>query len=347
MLYQYDEYPYNCLGPVSFLWKPQLDVDAKTELGAEKKQPENTKPKGRKLWLWCHPACFDLVWQGLLRCFDMQDKNISAIVNTVTEDTNDKPKIDQTDERQSKIKDKTVNIEQDEEISETVNTQTDGEQKANLSGHSSRATGNSQTDEKQGGELSGHSDSETQLSNSSKSSKIAVKRKMRKSLQKGSKTKTGEVCEELKPAICDKFKSEEEVSNGEVAIKSLAGSLLRYRLTGPESNTVLFDALQQANIVPVSSSGDAVKWWHTYYDTTLSLGHQLQREFWESVSMCQSPAELSPHCVLGLTVADPRLTRPVKRTKITSSETGKTIFSQISTLYSKTCVKLPLKIRQQ
>ena len=274
----------------------------------------------------------------------MQDKSVSAIVNTVTEDTSYEPKIDQTDKRQSKVKDKTVNKEQDESISETVNSQTDEEQKANLSGHSSRttgntrtdekqkanlsghssrATGNTRTDEKQGAELSGHSDSETQQRNSSKSSKIAVKRKMRKSLQRDSKTKTGEVCEELKPAICDKFKSEEEVSNGDVAIKSLAGSLLRYRLTGPESNTVLFDALHQANIVPVSSSGDAVKWWHKYYDTTLSLGHQLQREFWESVSMCQSPAELSPHCVLGLTVADPRLTRPVKRTKIASSETGK------------------------
>ena len=295
----------------------------------------------------------------------MQDRSVSAIVNTVTEDTSNEPKFDQTDKRQSKIKDKTVNREQDEDISETVNSQTDEEQKTNLSGHSSRATGNTRTDEKQGGELPGHSstgntrtdekqgselpghsDSGTQQSNSSKSSKIAVKRKMRNSLQKGSKTRTGDVCEELKPAVCDKFKSEEEVSNGEVAIKSLAGSLLRYRLTGPESNTVLFDALQQANIVPVSSSGDAVKWWHKYYDTTLSLGHELQREFWELVSMCQSPAELSPHCVLGLTVADPRLTRPVKRTKITSSETGKTIFSQMSTLYSKTCVKQPLKNRQ-
>ena len=276
----------------------------------------------------------------------MKDRSVSAIVNTVTEDTSDEPKIDKTDERQSKIKDKTVNKEEDEGISETVNTQTDEEQKAKLSGHSSRATGNTRTNEKKGAELSGHSDSGTQPSYSSKSSKIAVKRKMRKSLQKGSKTKTGEVCEELKPAFCDKFKSEEEVSNGEVAIKSLAGSLLRYKLTGPESNAVLFDALQQANIVPVSSSGDAVKWWHKYYDTTLSLGHELQREFWESVSMCQSPAELSPHCVLGLTVADPRLTRPVKRTKITSSETGKTIFSQISTLHSKTCVKRPLKNRQ-
>ena len=299
-----------------------MAVDAKTELGAE-----NTKPKERKLWLWCHPACFDLVWQGLLRCFDIQDKSVSAIVNSITEDTSNEPKIDQTDERQSKVKDKTVNKEEDEGISETVNSQTDEEQKAKLSGHSSRATDNTRTDEKQGSELSGHNDIGTQQNNSSKSSKIAVKRKKGKSLQKGSKTKTGEVCEELKPAVCDKFKSEEEVSNGEVAIKSLAGSLLRYRLTGPESNTVLFDALQQANIVPVRSSGDAVKWWHKYYDTTLSLGHELQREFWESVSMCQSPAELSPHCVLGLTVADPRLTRPVKRTKITSSETGKNIFS--------------------
>ena len=146
-----------------------------------------------------------------------------------------------------------------------------------------------------------------------------LEKKGKKKFQKGSKIKLPEP----KLAICDKFKSEEEVTNGEVTVKSLAGSLLRYRLTGPLSNAVLVDALQQAHVVPAKNSGDNVKWWHKYYaDPGLSLGHSLQKEFWESVGQCLSPAELSPHCVIGLTVQDPRLGRPVKKTKIDPDETG-------------------------
>ena len=265
---------------MSFVWKPELPVESdSSELNTERRQLKNAKTEGRQLWLWCHPACFDLVWSEILKCFDLTDE--SDTVNNVVED--------KQGTKESNVRQFADTSLQTDTVTEQNGLNTDWEQFTVI------------------GTIK----------------ESLLHKKGQKVFQKDCKIKTPEERGEKKLAICDKFKSEEEVGNREIVVKSLAGSLLRYRLTGPESNAVLVDALQQANMVPVSNSGDNVRWWHKYYNNpAVSLGHTLQKEFWESVGLCQSPAELSPHCVLGLTVTDPRLTRPVKRTVISSSETG-------------------------
>ena len=287
MLYQYGEYPYHCIGPVSFVWKPQLPVETgSSQSVTEGRQVESTDSEGRQLWLWCHPACFDDVWRELLKCYDIAD-DVRHTVNIVSADS-----------------------EIDEKTSDTEILMTD----------------------KPATELSINTDVSVQSDKDIDWNQFVVvgtikesvlEKKGKKMFEKGCRLKTPEELGKLKPAICDKFKSEEEVSNGEITVKSLAGSLLRYRLTGPQSNAVLVDALQQSNIVPAKNSGDNMKWWHKYFaDTDHSLGHTLQKEFWESVGQSMSPAELSPHCVIGLTVTDPRLTRPGKKTRIYPGDTG-------------------------
>lgn len=59
-MYEEDKYPFNCLGPVKFLWKP-------IESGDE----------NRTLWIWTHPAIFDSVAQLFRRLFNINDEERS------------------------------------------------------------------------------------------------------------------------------------------------------------------------------------------------------------------------------------------------------------------------------
>lgn len=123
--------------------------------------------------------------------------------------------------------------------------------------------------------------------------------------------------------IHDKYKTNVRAVNDMkvICMRSLTGSILRYRLTGPMSNVVLTESIQQASIIQIETSKQQQSWWQALYaDSVLSLGHAQQRDFFEMVSQCQSPAELPPRCIIALTARDPRLTRPVKRTKIESSD---------------------------
>ena len=353
VLYQYNDYPDHCVGPVSFLWKPQLPVEVgSSDIINQGRQQGHTESKERQLWLWCHPASFDLVWREILKCFDIKEANSQKNVAEEKKSVVGKEEIakDIVDLRDEMTVENSVAIEvadgkdkeTHEEISDMV-VDNDSIKKCDDKNviketviiSSDAVIESAKNPEIEAGEINGvldknvitdtvpaQNDSEMDWQQFSVVGTIKesfLEKKGKKKFQKGSKVKLPEP----NLAICDKFKSEEEVTNGDVTVKSLAGSLLRYRLTGPLSNAVLADALQQANVVPAKSSGDNVKWWHKYYaDPGVSLGHSLQKEFWESVGHCLSPAELSPHCVIGLTVQDPRLGRPVKKTKIYPNETG-------------------------
>ena len=309
---------------------------------------EDPDSNGRQLWLWCHPASFDLVWREILKSFDVNetyssknvaDENKSSVNaeqiakeielrNEIIVENNGA--IENTDSNKNVSAEEIPNMVVDNDcikmsVEKNVNKETIIVSSDPII-ESAKVLENEAREINCVQDLVSQNDSEIDWQQFSVVGTIKesfLEKKGKKKFQKNSKV----TLPEPKLAICDKFKSEEEVTNGEVTVKSLAGSLLRYRLSGPLSNAVLVDALQQANVVPAKNSGDSVKWWHKYYaDSGLSLGHSQQKDFWDSVGQCLSPAELSPHCVIGLTVQDPRLGRPVKRTKIYPNETGMYIF---------------------
>ncbi|OWF43056.1 ribonucleases P/MRP protein subunit POP1-like isoform X2 [Mizuhopecten yessoensis] len=110
-----------------------------------------------------------------------------------------------------------------------------------------------------------------------------------------------------------------KVKVGEVEIESLKDRLVRLRLTGPASQTVLAQTLQVADMLPQAGSSDL--WWHQLYGRDhMAIAHTQQRQFWNEVTKCRSPGELTPHLVLGLTVRDPRILMPDIRTKATETQ---------------------------
>ena len=118
------------------------------------------------------------------------------------------------------------------------------------------------------------------------------------------------------------------VSDGHVTVTSLKDTLVRFTLTGPESNAILADALQVADVEPRKSSDSGEppsphRWWQDYYSRPAAQEvNRQQRALWDCLRGVQSPGQLPPRHVFGLTVRDPRLLIPAKKSRISEKPEG-------------------------
>ena len=118
----------------------------------------------------------------------------------------------------------------------------------------------------------------------------------------------------------DVIEKQQTFFTGDVTVTSLKDKLNRHRLTGPAANQIIYEVLQPANILKKESNNH---WWQKYYhNSSLSLAFTQQGEFIESLGTTSSPGEYMPHSVIGITVGDPRISRPDKRVKITQNMEG-------------------------
>ncbi len=60
ILYEESKYPFNCIGPVRFLWKCKSD--------------DSDQNEQRKLWIWSHPSIYQQVETQLKNVFDLNEK---------------------------------------------------------------------------------------------------------------------------------------------------------------------------------------------------------------------------------------------------------------------------------
>ena len=115
-------------------------------------------------------------------------------------------------------------------------------------------------------------------------------------------------------------------SDGHVTVTSLKDTLVRFTLTGPKSNAVLTDALQVADVEPRKSSDSDEslhRWWQEFYSRPAAQEvNQQQRALWDCLRGVQSPGQLAPRHVFGLTVRDPRLLIPAKKSRISEKPEG-------------------------
>ncbi|XP_063341205.1 ribonucleases P/MRP protein subunit POP1 [Pelmatolapia mariae] len=105
-------------------------------------------------------------------------------------------------------------------------------------------------------------------------------------------------------------------SNG-LVINDLTMEIVRYRLIGPQSHSVLVDTLEAATgCDEVQKSQTCSLWWpqHCSDEAKMTL-HQQQADIFNILKGIYSTSELPSGTVLGLTVDDPRLTLPRKRVK--------------------------------
>ncbi|XP_077384119.1 ribonucleases P/MRP protein subunit POP1 [Festucalex cinctus] len=103
-----------------------------------------------------------------------------------------------------------------------------------------------------------------------------------------------------------------------ILINDLTMEIVRYRLIGPQSHSVLTDALEAAtDCDEMSKSQPSCFWWtdHCKEESKMKL-HQQQTDVFRTLKGIYSTTELPPGTVLGLTVDDPRLTIPAKTVKV-------------------------------
>ncbi|XP_077928315.1 ribonucleases P/MRP protein subunit POP1 isoform X4 [Halichoerus grypus] len=106
-----------------------------------------------------------------------------------------------------------------------------------------------------------------------------------------------------------------------IIISDLTMEMNRLRLIGPLSHSILTEALKAASVQTVREGEDTEKAPHHWWTETcknpdsVSLHHR-QEAIFELLGGITSPAEIPAGTVLGLTVGDPRINLPQKRSKV-------------------------------
>ncbi|KAM6909939.1 ribonucleases P/MRP protein subunit POP1 [Xenentodon cancila] len=102
-----------------------------------------------------------------------------------------------------------------------------------------------------------------------------------------------------------------------IVLNDLTMEIVRYRLIGPQSHSVLAETLEAAtDCDEVNKSESSSLWWpeHCKDESKMNL-HQQQAEIFKLLKGIYSTGELPAGIVLGLTVDDPRLSLPTKVVK--------------------------------
>ncbi|KFR13046.1 Ribonucleases P/MRP protein subunit POP1, partial [Opisthocomus hoazin] len=117
----------------------------------------------------------------------------------------------------------------------------------------------------------------------------------------------------------DPFQSYSWVSQSAgVVISDRTMEILRYRLIGPLSHSVLTETLKAASLQTELTDSDIElnNWWvENCKDSEKVSLHQRQSAIFELLEGMSSPSEMPPGTILGLTVGDPRVNLPKKKTK--------------------------------
>ncbi|XP_054023380.1 ribonucleases P/MRP protein subunit POP1 [Dryobates pubescens] len=103
-----------------------------------------------------------------------------------------------------------------------------------------------------------------------------------------------------------------------IVISDRSMEILRYRLIGPLAHCVLTDTLKAAALQTemADSETELNNWWvETCKDSGRVSLHQRQSAVFELLEGLSSPSQVPPGTILGLTVGDPRVNLPKKKTK--------------------------------
>ncbi|XP_067146453.1 ribonucleases P/MRP protein subunit POP1 isoform X2 [Apteryx mantelli] len=103
-----------------------------------------------------------------------------------------------------------------------------------------------------------------------------------------------------------------------IVISDQTMEILRYRLIGPLSHSVLTETLKAASLQTemADSETELNNWWvENCKDSEKVSLHQHQTAIFELLAGISSPSEMPAGTILGLTVGDPRVNLPKKKTK--------------------------------
>ncbi|XP_075069954.1 ribonucleases P/MRP protein subunit POP1 [Mixophyes fleayi] len=275
-LYRADKYPVGALGSVTFIWKPRCVPESQCE--------------NRQLWIWLHPALKQDVLQELRLVCGCEDRPDNAVC------TLEPAPLPAQEERPKGVKRKL----QDDKGEEAVPVKV-------ISDGTTAIPEPSQKTSIQSALVP------TQEERPAGVKRAGKKRKLQ--------DKEGEKDVPVKKIIGDGTRAIPEPyrwtsTQTTISIRDLTMEFVRYRLVGPLSHCVLTDALRAAPLHNEVENSGPHSWWADYCKNPDNvLLHKRQESLFQLLQGIESPAQMPSGTILGLTVGDPRLNLPNKRTK--------------------------------
>ncbi|XP_059053705.1 ribonucleases P/MRP protein subunit POP1 [Achroia grisella] len=135
---------------------------------------------------------------------------------------------------------------------------------------------------------------------------------------------------------CEKRRKLTNTCLENIKIKTLLGRYNRFRLTGPNSHAILARSLK---CVENKEKLECSKWYSAVDINNLHLIEKFK--YWQNICKVNAPSQLPPAVIIGLTVKDPRLSRPSHRTKA-KNYSHETIDTQLLLNVPKTAAYSPL-----
>jgi len=317
VLYRENFYPFHALGEVTFLWRP---------LSAAASDSNSV----RTLWVWTHPACYSDILTELKSVFRLTEADCRSVP-----DRSDCDAVHRVDavkstlgKRKKKRKhgvscQKRPKLENENTVDTTPVTQQSVERY--IISQDSKVT---------------HMDSDKVTLLSQVQTVCDVKIEQRDAdVEDISGIKSQKTVQNGDPHFLSKADFVRNVyENDKVHLESLKDELCRFRLIGPKSHQVIVKALclAEAPDIHVSDnmtdnrntdqqvSADARhRWWDDYVVSEHGMAEiTRQASNWKKLAAIQNAAELPPCSVHGLTVRDPRLFLPQRRTSAMYSADG-------------------------
>ena len=278
LLHHYKSYPYGAVGPVEVLWKPYEEDSGQNE---SLKYDKELGVNHRTMWIWCHPSSHDIALKLFKDAFLRSDDAKARF---------------REEEMEICVKHGAI-------MDAKLNIMNEGNEKKEPA-----------TDEKQN-----TFDIDTKVSNEVKDvcrgsehlmnpkpsgCKIGIGFNKEEQKYKADNSKVGKMA--AKPSIhSDVF----QVSKS-IVMKSMKLDFVKFRLTGPLSHQVIANALQLHNVKDTSLEC----WWKSFYSkesNTKVLKDGI--DAWKILSSVVSPGQFPPNVIVALTVLDPRMNIPIKK----------------------------------
>nr|XP_032810680.1 ribonucleases P/MRP protein subunit POP1 isoform X2 [Petromyzon marinus] len=278
VMYRANGFPTQPLGPVTFLWRPLQKPDER-EMNTEHRQ----------LWIWVHPAMKNEVLSELKENFKCLE-----------------PVLEPPD------------------LKVAPPTQTPGvtgpAEGTRSSAEASGIQAASAPQRAQLGETSAARKSEM------KAALPEAARGARRGKASGTRKRRAEDGEQQQPGAPPakriygdgtrgphEPRSWSSVSTGTV-LTDLTMEMVRFQLIGPRSGFILTHALRPADVHHSEGQGKTSWWLKVCSEPSHVLQHENQGQIFQLLAGLGSASDVPPGCVLGLTVGDPRLDLPNKRT---------------------------------
>lgn len=79
VLYEADKFPFGCIGPCRFMWRPELDSSSSNSI--------------RTLWIWSHPSIYLDIQKQLIEVFSMNAAEEEVARKDDNDEDDNSPKV--------------------------------------------------------------------------------------------------------------------------------------------------------------------------------------------------------------------------------------------------------------